>query len=721
MIVAPTSKKTKLPTGVLTFCLTDIEDSSMFWDRDAAAMAAAVARHQTMVSEAVAAHGGFLLLEQGEGDSTVSVFVRPRDAAGAAARIQRELREERWPEPIELRVRIGLNTGEAEQREGTYYGTALNRAGRIRALARGGQTFLSRATAELIEESPPEGTTVRPLGLVELRGLSRAEQIHALEIEGDAPVQRLAGATRPNLPVMLTTFIGRGAERARLREELRGSRVVTLTGPGGSGKTRLAVEVANDIADEGSTRLWLVDLVPLADAVLVGETVASVVATSGGEGDAAAGDAADRIATAIGGRPAVLVLDNCEHLAQACADLVGAMVSRCPNLHVLATSQVALRVAGETLVPLPPLALPAEGATGEAVAAAEAVQLIVDRARRHDPHFELSEANATALAEVCRRLDGLPLALELAAAHLRLLTPQQMLERLGADRFRLLGQASSATEGRHAALEPTLDWSYGLLDDRARLLLNRLSVFSGGFTLPAAEAVCSGPDLPPEDVYVTLADLASRSLVAHRTRGGQMRYWLLETIREYATKKLESAAPRPVDWSIRREGQYWTLEGERAPIRLRDSKGLRYLAALLERPNRELHVLELVGAGPAGSGEDDVLDGPAIAAYRDRLNDLTSERDEAAAANDIERAARLDLELEALTTEISRATGLGGKSRKTTGAAERARMSVSKALRGAIAKITEEAPAMGAHLDRSVRTGAHCSYRPEDGTQLRIG
>lgn len=716
MLVTPKSRKS-LPSGVLTFCLTDIEDSSMHWDRDAAAMATAVARQQSIVGGAVEANGGVLILAQGEGDSTVSVFVSPRDAVRAATEMQRALREETWSGSVALRVRIGLNTGEAEQRDGTYYGSTLNRAGRIRALAGGGQTFLSRATAELAEDDPPEGTVIRPLGLVELRGLSRAEQIHAVELEGEEPTSRLSPPEQPNLPVMLTTFVGRSGERAKLHEALASSRVVTSTGPGGSGKTRLAVEVAHDIADLGLQRLWLVDLAPIADGGLVAETVASTIAAAD-ELEAAV----DRIVAAVGARDAVLVLDNCEHVARACADLVAALVGRCPGLRVLATSQVPLRVSGETVVPLPPLALPSENATAETIATAEAVQLIADRARRHDPTFELTDANLSALADVCRLLDGLPLALELAAAHLRLLTPDQMLERLGADRFRLLSRSGSATEARHQALAETLEWSYGLLSEKEQLLLNRLSIFSGGFTLPAAEAICASDQLPAEEVYETLAELAARSLVAHRTRAGQMRYWLLETIREYAIRKLEATSPAPCRWTIRKEGQYWTLESSGAPVRLRHSKGLGYLATLLERPNREVHVLELASPGaaaPTGT-EDDLLDGAAIARYRERLVDLTSERDDALAANDSERAVRAELELEALTNEITASTGLGGKSRKTAGATERARMSVTKALRGAIEKVLEQSAEVGAHLDRSVRTGAQCVYRPDDGHQLRL-
>lgn len=706
-----------LPGGVLTFCLTDLEDSALQWDRDPSAMSAAVARHQAIVHEAVRDNDGTLLLEQGEGDSTVSVFVSPISAARAAAAIQRQMAGESWPGSLDLRMRIALNTGEAEQRDGTYYGRALNRAGRIRALAAGGQTLLSKSTAELVEDAVIEGTTVRLLGSVELRGLSRAEEIHSLEVEGALVQPDLVGGRRSNVPVLLTTFVGRGSDRARLRAALDAARVVTITGPGGSGKTRLSIEVARDVADEGSSRVWFVDLAPIEDGNLVHDAIASTIGALDDDG----ADKTERIIAALGAAPTLLLLDNCEHLVRECGAVVRELAAGCPNLRVLATSQMPLGLPGEAVFPLPPLAVPSKDDAGLTVGRSEAVQLLVERATRHDPGFRLSEDNAAAVGEICRCLDGLPLALELAAAHLRILTPQQILDRLGDDRFRLLAEQGASTDARHGALAPTLDWSYGLLDERARILLRRLSVFRGGFTLPAAEAVGAGPGLPSDEVYPILADLVARSMVAHRTRGGEMRYWLFESIRDYAGKKLQAAVPaQPAAWTIYREGQYWTLEADRT-VRLRATKGLGYVATLVEHPGREMHVLDLVepaGTRAGTSDGDEILDAQARAAYRDHISGLRGELDEALSRSDVARAEHLEAEIDAVVAQLASATGLGGRARRTAGAAQRARMSVTKAVRSAVDKIQDELPLVGAHLDRSIRTGVNCCYRPEDGQRL---
>lgn len=505
-----------LPAGTVTFLLTDIVGSAALWASGGDGVADAVARHYALIDEVVAAHDGVRPIEQGEGDSTVSAFARPTDAVRAAAAIQRAMRTEPWPGGITITVRIGVHTGEAMLRdERNYFGEAITRAARIRDLAAGGQTLLSNATAALIDNEIPAGASVRDAGVHELEGLSRAERVHQLcddEVDsGDA----LGPPRRTPLPAQVTSFVGRARELAELAAALQTTRVLSLVGTGGCGKTRLAIETARAAAVDVA---W-VDLSPLNDPALIRSAVAAAL----GLREAVATD--DVLLAHLRGRTTLLVVDNCEHLAAECAALVDALVRGAEDLTVLATSREALGVAGELAWQVPSLD------DGEAAA------LFVDRAAKVRPRFALTDDNAAAIASICRRLDGIPLAIELAAARARTLSPQQIADGL-ADRFRLLTGGARTALARQRTLEASVEWSHALLADDERVVLRRLSVFAGGFTLDAAESVCSGDGIEPLGVLDLVSALVDRSLV-HVDDDGRFR--LLETIRDYARHKLADA------------------------------------------------------------------------------------------------------------------------------------------------------------------------------------
>lgn len=687
-----------LPTGVVTYCLTDLEDSTAKWYEAPDAMGAAVARHQELIARAATDHRGVPILAQGEGDSTLSAFDRPGDALAAAAAMHAALAAEPWT-AVAIKIRIGIHTGEAEIRDGTYYGVALNHTGRVRSLGRGGQTIVSRITAELARTAVPEGMALHDAGIYDLKGLPDPEQVYALAPAADTDAAHLAvppnAAVAGRITAPPTSFVGRGDNVAAVVASLARHRLVTVSGPGGAGKTRLSLEVARAVQTAG-TPVVLVDLAPVADARLVPQTIATAAGMSGaGELDA------DQVAAQLTGRRALIVLDNCEHLVAPVGALLGRALAIGDAALFLVTSQASLGIAGEHVYPLGSLR------------ADDAVSLFHDRALGHDPGFDVN-SDATVIADICIRLDGLPLAIELAAAHVRLLTPEQILERLDADVLGLRAAPARDMADRQRTLRAAIDWSVGLLTDDERTLLGRLAVFQGGFTLSAAEAVCSDDHMPSAAVFDVLAGLVDRSLVARRRRGRESRFWLLETIRAYAwdhldqTPSLSTAEVAAV--VLRREGEVWALVEAGRTTRFRDSKGLRYVADLLRRPGVEFHAMEL--AGRRAEAGIEVIDQAARRAYRQRLGDLESERDDAEFCIDDERRVRAELEIDALTTELARSVGLDGRTRRTGSAAERARVSVTKAIRQALARIAAASNDVGAHLDRSITTGTYCRYDP---------
>jgi predicted ATPase/class 3 adenylate cyclase len=573
-----------LPSGTVTFLFTDVEGSTRLWEQHPQAMRLALARHDTLIEERVEQHGGVLVRPRGEGDSRFAVFSRASNAVAAASAIQQALHAEPWPVETPLQVRLALHTGEADLREGDYYGSAVNRCARLRAIAHGGQTLLSQATHDLVRDSLTPSAELRELGEHRLADLQRAEQVYQLLVAGapaDFPPLRSLEASPHNLPLQLTSFVGREAEIAAITRALATTRLLTLTGAGGAGKTRLALQVAANLVADYPDGVWFVDLAPLADPALVPATAAAVL----GVRDSSERPAQESLVAALRSRRVLLLLDNCEHLLEACARLADALVRGCPRVMVLATSRAPLGLAGETVRRVPSLALPEQNRVEplERLTQYEAVRLFIERAVAARGDFQVTSATAPALAEVCWRLDGIPLAIELAAARVRVLGLEQLARRLD-DRFRLLTGGSRTARPRQQTLRALVDWSHDLLSEGERILLCRLSVFAGGWTLEAAEAVCAGEGIEADEVLDLLGGLVDQSLVlaeelpATSRAAGEVRYRLLETIRQYAAEKLEACGED--DATQARHANYFLALAEEAVPHLMRREQLVWIARL---------------------------------------------------------------------------------------------------------------------------------------------
>jgi predicted ATPase/class 3 adenylate cyclase/DNA-binding CsgD family transcriptional regulator len=526
----------------VTFLLTDVEASTRAWESDPALAATALRRQEEILAAAVTARGGFQPVEQGEGDSVVAAFARASDALAAALDAQLALAREPWPTGEPIRVRMALHTGEAEAHDGRYAGPTIIRAARLRAAAHGGQTVVSRATAEVAGDELAQGAALVDLGTHRLRDLTRAEHVFQLnhpDLPGRFPPLRSLDRVANNLPAELSSFVGREEELAQVERLLAQVRLLTLTGTGGCGKTRLAAHAAALAAEAYPAGVWWVELASLGP----GSAVSTAVLSAVGLREHPARTAVDQLAAHLGNGRALLVTDNCEHVLDAVLGLVEPLLARAPQLTVLATSREPLGVAGETTWRVPPLAMPAPSScapTPESLGAYDAVTLFVERARQARPNFAVTNDNAPAVAEICARLDGIPLAIELAAARVRVLSPDGIRAGLD-DRFRLLTGTSTRTEGRHHTLSASVEWSHDLLGDAERTLLRRLSVFAGGFTLDAAEAVCAGDGLEPLQILDLVTSLVDKSLVTVDDDLAVIRYRLLETIRQFAAARLAEA------------------------------------------------------------------------------------------------------------------------------------------------------------------------------------
>ncbi len=512
-----------LPTGTVTLLLADVEGSTRLWETQPDEMTAAIARLNHTVPGIIAAHGGVRPVEQGEGDSFVAAFARASEAVAAALDLQRAAL-------APIRLRIGVHSGEIQLRdEGNYAGPTINRTARLRDLAHGGQTVLSSAAEALVIDRLPAGVWLADLGTHSLRDLPRPERVMQLchpDLVNEFPSLRVSKVvTSQNLPVQLTSFVGRGAELTQVRELLADNRLVTLTGAGGVGKTRLAVEVAGQLASEFGDGAWYADLAPITDS----EVVPIAVARSLGLPDQPGRSTMDTLTRFVADRRMLIVLDNCEHLLDASAALVVALLGSAAKLTLLATSREAIGVAGEVGWRMPSLSL-----------ADEAIELFVDRARHARPDFAVSDDNAATVAEICARLDGLPLAIELAAARVRALSLTEILDSLH-DRFRLLTGGARTAVRRQQTLRASVDWSHALLTEPERVLFRRLAAFMGGLDLDAAQAVAGSGEVQRFQVLDQLTLLVDKSLVVAfdltRSRG-RTRYRLLETVRQYALEKL---------------------------------------------------------------------------------------------------------------------------------------------------------------------------------------
>ena len=500
------------PSGVVTFLFTDIEGSTRRWEADADGMRAALAAHDALLRETVEAHGGWLFKHTGDG--VCAVFESPRSAVEAAVTAQRTL---------ELPVRMGIATGEAELRGEDYFGAVLNRAARVMSAGHGGQILIDGATAELLSS-----VELRDLGPRRLRDIAKPVtvfQVLADELRSDFPPLKTLDSTPGNLRPATTSFVGREAEIADVQTALKAHRVVTLTGPGGVGKTRLALEVAARLAHEFPDGVWVIELAPVGDPAAIPGALAAVLGITQQPGMTLA----DSVAAALEGRSRLLVFDNCEHVLDAAAEMIEKILARSTTVSILATSREGLQASDEQLWPVPSL----DVQTGANSAAAA---LFVERAEAVAHGVSLADDGA-AVVEICRRLDGIPLAIELAASRLVSMTVTEVRDRLG-DRFRLL-VGSRRGIGRHQTLRQAVQWSYDLLGDTEKELLQRCSVFAGGFDLAAACAVSGSAD--EFEVLDLLDALVRKSLLVADWSSERTRYSMLETIRQFAEDQLAQA------------------------------------------------------------------------------------------------------------------------------------------------------------------------------------
>lgn len=507
------------PAGTVTFLFTDVEGSTRLWEAYRASMEAALSRHDAILREVFTGHGGYVFATAG--DAFCVAFDPASDAVLAAVDAQRRLAAEPWPEDASLRVRMGIHVGEAQERDGDYFGPAVNRAARLMAVGRGGQILVSLAVHELLSGSDLEEIDFVALGPHRLRDLQAPESIWQVAAQGIeqrfGPLRTLDRAPG-NLPITTSSFLARDAELSKLRGELSRSRIVTLIGVGGVGKTRLALQTAADSVDDFPDGVWFCDLAPVSDMAAVPFTLAAALELP----ERAHGQVLVAITEALAQRKALLLVDNCEHVIDAAATLVEAIGQHCPHVTILATSREALAVEGEAIMPLKPL-----DPTG-----AGALDLFVERAVAAGA--DLPESAFPPIREICVRLDGIPLALELAASRLRSMSAHELAANLD-QRFQLLGGSRRHAPGRHQTLKQTVDWSYALLDSGDQSLFNQLAVFAGGFDAEAAAAVTGLTSMATRQ---GLARLVERSLLEATTTGPTTRYRQLETLRQYAHDRL---------------------------------------------------------------------------------------------------------------------------------------------------------------------------------------
>jgi predicted ATPase/class 3 adenylate cyclase len=523
-----------LPAGTVTFLFTDLEGSSRLWEEEPEAMKSALARHDALLREAVGAHGGQVV--KSTGDGLHAVFATADAAVAAAVAGQVSLGRETWGDTGPLCVRMGLHTGTAEQRGEDYFGPVLNRAARVTSLAHGGQIVVSLATEELLRDAMPEECGFVDLGEHRLRDLGRPERLFQVvhpQLQREFAALLSLDAFPGNLPLQVSSFVGRERELARVVKALGNARVVTLTGVGGVGKTRLALQVAAEVLPGFRQGAWLVELAPVRDPDGVVDAFGAVFGVSARAGQSVV----ESLVEFLRSKQLLLVIDNCEHLREAVADLVETLERSCAGVVVLATSREGLSLDGEQNLTVPSLAAPAVDAELEAIAQTEAVELFVQRAQHADADFALTGENAAAVVQVCRRLDGVPLAIELAAAQVTTMSPAELARGLDR-RFETLAGGRRRAVQRHQTLRAAIDWSYDLCSEPERRLLARMAVFAGGATRDAVEGVCAGDPIDERQVFSLLGGLVAKSLVVAQRDGPETRYRLSETIREYGEERL---------------------------------------------------------------------------------------------------------------------------------------------------------------------------------------
>ena len=523
-------------------------------------MREALRRHDEILREAIGAHDGFVFATGGDGFAVA--FATAGDAVALAATVQVRLAAEDLP-----RVRIGVHTGEAQERDGDYFGPALNRTARLMAIGHGGQVLVSRATAQLVS-----GADFRDLGEHRLRDLLQPERVFQLVVDGtddDFPPLRSLNTLPTNLPVQLTTFVGRDDELKHITGLVADNRLVTITGVGGVGKTRIALQVSAELLPEYRDGVWVCELASAEDDEALADVVAVALRAPARPGLSLL----DSIVEFLRTQELLLVVDNCEHLLSSVSALLERVLQACPDVRLLATSREGLGIPGEQLWPLRSLSTPSRTDPLEAVESSDAVKLFVDRARAVEPAFRLNERDASAVGEICRRLDGIPLAIELAAARVASMAPSEIAALLD-ERFRLLTGGRRRAVERHHTLRATVDWSYSLLDEIARIVFDRLGVFAGTFDAAAAEAITTSSDVERFDVLDALGELVGKSMLGAEHQGGITRYQQLETLRQYALEQLDTRAE--TDALRRRHAEYYAAFAQRIGPRLLGAEELTW-------------------------------------------------------------------------------------------------------------------------------------------------
>jgi predicted ATPase/class 3 adenylate cyclase len=534
--LARASVTSSQPTGIVTFLFTDIEGSTKLASEYRETWEVARARHHAILREAIELNHGFVF--QIIGDAFCAAFSKAGTALQAALQAQQNLQNEPSDESI-IRVRMGIHTGEAEAHDNEYHGyLTLSLVQRLMSAGHGGQIILSHTTENLLRGQLPKDINLRDMGEHKFKDIphpTRVFQVVAPDLESEFPPLRTLDVHLNNLPIQLTSFVGREKELVDMKKLLQEARLVTLTGPGGTGKTRLSIQIANELLDQYPDGVWLVELASILDPLLVPRTTAISI----GLRDEPQRPVIDMLCDYLREKKMLILLDNCEHLVEACAHLADRVLHTAPQVRILASSREALGFAGEVTYRVPSLGLPDVNQlpSVESLTQYEAIQLFIDRATSALPTFTTTNDNVRALAQVCSRLDGIPLAIELAAAKVRVLSVEQIAKRLD-DRFRLLTGGSRTALERHQTLRAAIDWSYNLLSPAEQILFRRLSIFVGGWALEAAESVCADESLQSDDVLNVLEQLINKSLVLKEETQNETRYHTLETMRQYANEKL---------------------------------------------------------------------------------------------------------------------------------------------------------------------------------------
>ena len=533
------AERRPLPTGTVTFLFTDIEGSTERWERHREAMKAAVARHDMVMREPLETQGGHVF--KTVGDAFCVVFPTAPQAVQAAVDAQRAIASQDWSQVGGLRARMAVHTGLADERNGDYFGPTVNRVARLLSIGHGGQVLVSGVSTELAQGMMPAQATLRDLGAHRLRDLTQPEQVYQLVAPGldaEFPPLRSLDALPNNLPLQLTQLVGRDDDLAEVEGLLAKHRLVTLVGAGGVGKTRLSVQVGAELLDTFEDGVWFIDLAPLNDPAFIPSRFAGVFNL----GEAGDRSTEDLVAKALRSRRLLIILDNCEHVVSGAAKMADILLRNCPQVRILASSREGLGIEGEIVLRVPSLGVPHSDASINADEASRfgAVALFAERASAADRRFTLSDKNATTVAKICDQLDGIPLAIEMAAARVKVLSVEQLASRLE-DRFRILTASNRTALPRQQTMRALIDWSYDLLKENEKTAFRRLSVFAGGCTLDAATAVCSDVSLDALDVLDLLSGLVDKSLLVTELVGAEQRYRLLASTRQYATELLEKS------------------------------------------------------------------------------------------------------------------------------------------------------------------------------------